>query len=69
MVEVSNGDRYRTKAEFISQSIMLSNVIRTFPTVFSEKSGGLLRAMVEHGPEYNDYMVSNSLYAKLTSAA
>lgn len=67
IVEVG-GEYYRTKAEFVSQSIMLANVIREFPTVFSEKSGGLLRAMVEHGPDYDVVMVSNSLYAKLTDA-
>lgn len=69
VVEMTNGDRYRTKAEFISQSIMLANTITAFPTVYSEKSGGLLRAMIEHGTEHDVYMVSNSLYAKLTHAA
>jgi hypothetical protein len=62
------GERYRTKAEFISQSIMLSNILTAFPQVYSEKSGGLLRAMVEHGPDYDVYMVSNNLFAKLTAA-
>lgn len=67
IVEVG-GAYYRTKAEFVSQSIMLANVIREFPSVFSERSGGLLRAMIEHGPDYDVVMVSNSLYAKLTDA-
>lgn len=67
-VDIGEG-RYRTKAEFISQSIMLSNTIREFPTHYSEKSGGLLRAMIERGQEYDVYQVSNSLFAKLKDAA
>lgn len=66
---VIGGEHYRTKAEFISQSIMLSNTLRAFPAYYSEKSGGLLRAMIEHGPEYDVDMVSNSLFAKLKDAA
>jgi hypothetical protein len=69
MVVELGGERYRTKAEFISQSIMLANILREFPDTYSEKSGGLLRAMIEHGPEFEVYMVSNSLYAKLKDAA
>ncbi len=60
------GEHYRTKAEFISQSIMLANTIKAFPTVYAEKSGGLLNAMLRHGTDHDVYMVSNSLYAKLT---
>lgn len=67
-VEVG-GQMFRTKAEFVSQSIMLSNIIRTFPEHYSEKSGGLLRAMIEHGHEYDVYQVANSLFAKLKDAA
>lgn len=63
------GKLFRTKAEFVSQSIMLSNTIREFPAHYSEKSGGLLRAMLEHGHEYDVYQVSNSLFAKLKDAA
>ncbi len=63
------GKLYRTKAEFVSQSIMLSNTLREFPEHYSEKSGGLLRAMIEHGHEYDVYQVSNSLFAKLKDAA
>jgi len=63
------GKRFRTKAEFVSQSIMLSNTIRELPAHYSEKSGGLLRAMIEHGQEYDVYAVSDSLFAKLKDAA
>ncbi|HXE05826.1 MAG TPA: hypothetical protein VN579_07560 [Bryobacteraceae bacterium] len=63
------GGRFRTKAEFISQAIMLSNTINAFPDFYTEKSGGLLRAMVEHGHEYDVYAVSNELFAKLKDVA
>lgn len=66
---VVGGEHFRTKAEFISQSIMLANTINAFPTIYAEKSGGLLRAMIEHGPDYDVYMVSNELYEKLKPAA
>lgn len=69
MVVEVGGSYFKTKAEFVSQAIMLANVLREFPNIYSEKSGGLLRAMVEHGPEYDVYMVSNSLFAKLKDAA
>ncbi len=62
------GMRFRSKAEFISQAQMLSNTLREFPGFYSEKSGGLLRAMVEAGPEYDVYAVADSLYAKLVEA-
>lgn len=67
IVEVG-GEYFRTKAEFVSQSIMLANVIREFPTIYADKSGGLLRAMIEHGPDYDVPMVANTLFAKLTDA-
>lgn len=67
-VEVG-GDAYRTKAEFIEQSKVLAYTLREFPQAFFEKSGGLLRAMIEHGPEHDVIQVSDSLYAKLTNAA
>lgn len=46
------GTDYRTKPEFLDQAKIMSEVIRTIPNVYSERSGGLLAAMVEHGPEY-----------------
>lgn len=67
MVEIA-GEYYRTKAEFISQCIMLSNTLKAFPTIYSEKSGGLLRAMVEHGPDHDIPMVATTLYNKLKAA-
>lgn len=66
MIIEIGGEYFRTKAEFISQAIMLCNTINAFPGVYSEKSGGMLRAMLKHGPDYDVQMVSNTLYAKLT---
>lgn len=64
IVEVG-GEYFKTKHEFVSQSIMLANVIREFPMIYSEKSGGLLRAMIEHGFEYDVPMVATTLFNKL----
>jgi hypothetical protein len=67
-VEVG-GELYRTKAEFIEQSKFLALTLKEFPQAFFEKSGGLLRAMIEHGPEHDVVQVADSLYAKLTDVA
>ncbi len=65
VVEVG-GEHFKTKSEFLSQSQMMANILREFPDIYSEKSGGLLRAMIEHGPEHDVYAVANTLLAKLT---
>ena len=62
------GECFPTKAEFISQAIMLSNTIKAFPGVFMERSGGLLRAMLRNGTDYDVVRVSNELFAKLKAA-
>ncbi len=64
IVEVG-GEYHKTKSEFVSQAVMLSSVINAFPHIYSEKSGGLLRAMIKHGFEHDVYSVANSLFAKL----
>lgn len=46
------GKDYRTKPEFLEQSRVMAEVIRALPKFYSEHSGGLLRAMVEHGMGY-----------------
>ncbi len=43
------GESFVSKIEFMKQAKGLADIIRRFPTVYSEQSGGLLRAMVEHG--------------------
>lgn len=50
LIKVKCGpDEYLTEPEFHLQAEMLSTMIRMAPSVFKERSGGLLRAMVEHG--------------------
>lgn len=43
------GSKYRTDPEFLLQATCLAEVLRSQPDVFSERSGGLLTAMVKHG--------------------
>jgi len=44
-VRASDGE-YRTKLEFLHQSIVLAELVHAFPGRFKECSGGLLRALV-----------------------
>lgn len=46
------GKEYRTKPELLEQARIMSEVIRAVPSFYSERSGGLLAAMVKHGMEY-----------------
>ena len=69
MIIELGGEHFKTKNEYISSAIMLSVTISEFPDIYEEKSGGLLRAMIQHGIKYEEVMVSNSLYAKLRDAA
>lgn len=52
------GQEYRTKPEFLEQCRIMAEVIRAVPHFYSEKSGGLLRAMVEHGMGYELVAIS-----------
>lgn len=45
-VKASDGE-YRTKLEFLHQSIVLAELVHAFPRRFKERSGGLLRALVQ----------------------
>lgn len=47
-----NGQRYETHAGFLMQTEVLSELIRKFPSMYREKSGGLLRAMAAD-PDYD----------------
>lgn len=44
----AGGKKYRTRADCVIQSDYLSGVIREFPGVFHDRSGGLLSAMLEN---------------------
>lgn len=48
-------DSFLIKLELILQAEQLADVIRAFPSRFSEESGGLLRALIEH----DDYDVTH----------
>lgn len=69
MIIELGGEYFKTKHEYIASAIMLHLSISEFPHIYSEKSGGLLRAMLKHGIAYEDVMVANSLYDKLRDAA
>lgn len=45
---VCGGQEFDTEAEYHMQARYLADCIRTAPHVFKERSGGLLRAMIEH---------------------
>ena len=64
---VTCGDRaFATEPEYISQAECLSEIIRKFPDVFKEESGGLLRAMVEIGPEWDCVATQPGMAERLT---
>lgn len=61
LVRISCGPgSYLTKLELILQAEELSKIIRTVPDRFSERSGGFLGAMVEHG-DYDVTHISRAL--------
>lgn len=68
VVRVGGADFY-TKPEFLEQAKVMSEVIRAFPDFYTDRSGGLLSAMVEHGMDYELMAVSQSTANKLKSRA
>lgn len=49
IVRVVSGDKpFLTKLEFILQAEQLASIIRALPQFYSERSGGLLAALIEH---------------------
>ena len=59
MVRCGN-ENYLTRTQLAIQAEELSSAVREFPDIYSEKSGGLLRAMVKHG-EYEVVAVSDGV--------
>lgn len=50
VIEVAcGGQRFFTQGDYLRQSEFLASAIRVAPHVFRERSGGLLRALVEYG--------------------
>ncbi len=60
-------ETYRTKPEFLEQARVMAEVIRAIPNYYSERSGGLLRAMVENGMDYELRDISEGVKAMLQS--
>lgn len=60
IVEIG-GRRFRTKPEFTQQAEVLAGAVRMAPDVFFDRSGGLLGAMVKHGPDHDVYEASPHL--------
>lgn len=63
-----NGQEFLTEPEFIMQAEILSAAIRTAPHVYSERSGGLLGAMVECG-EWDAVAATRAFMATLRKAS
>jgi hypothetical protein len=61
----AGGNRYRTCPEALMQSQYLSSLIINFPQGFSEKCGGLLRAMIKHPDTWTMTYVSDALKQRL----
>lgn len=67
VVKCGDGE-YLTAPDFYVQCCELSQLIRKFPAHFSERSGGLLRAMVEND-DHDIIKVSRALMESLTPIA
>ena len=65
MVIECGGKEYLTAPDFYIQSCELSELICKFPLYFRERSGGLLRAMVESGGEHEITKISRKLQSIL----
>lgn len=57
----AGGVDYRTCSQFIIQCEELSLLVRTFPDVYRNRSGGLLRAMIEHPDTWEIVAVSAAM--------
>ena len=58
------GEVHLTKPEFQLQAQCLAAIIKSFPGIYREKSGGLLRGFIEHD-DYDIVWVSTRLWNKL----
>lgn len=61
-----NGNTFSTSAQMFMQAQELSALITAAPHVLGERSGGLLRAMIESGGEYDMVSVSPALQSRMT---
>ncbi len=65
MIVTCGGASYHTSAQMFMQAQELSAMINASPTVFRERCGGLLRAMIENNGEYDITAVAPALQAKM----
>jgi hypothetical protein len=68
MIVECGREEYRTRPDFYTASKELSAMIREFPFFLREKSGGLLRAMIENDGKHDVVRVSNELAEQLKPA-
>ena len=67
---VKAGERlYRTGPDYLVTSEYLAQIIRTFPDYFRERSGGLLRAILEHPDTWEVVALSEALKDELDPTA
>lgn len=63
---VKAGDKlYRTNLQFYAQSENLAHLIRSFPKLFFDRSGGLLGGMIAHPDTWEVVALSEALKGKL----
>jgi hypothetical protein len=56
------GKQFRTKPEFADQARLISKVINVAPHIYSDRSGGLLAAMIQHGEDYDVIEMADRLW-------
>lgn len=65
-IRVKVGEQeFHTKIEFFLQAQWLSELIRRLPALLKERSGGLLRAMIEHPDDWDVTAMSRARMAKM----
>jgi hypothetical protein len=57
----AGGNEYRTTLQFMVQAENLAKLIRELPHLFKDRSGGLLRAMVDHWDTWEVVALSGAL--------
>lgn len=65
----AGGKLYRTGPDYMLTSEYLAEVIRTFPHVFDEQSGGLLRAMIQNPDTWEIVALSETMKNELDPEA
>lgn len=65
LIVKAGGKHYRTRPDLLLTSEYLADTIVKFPGVFFEKSGGLLRAIIEHRDSWSTVALSDSLRDEL----